>query len=164
MQIINDADSKRGALEVALENHKATHQEILQAEEQKQQQTLQEINKNFERVAASLASKSELFRLTGDEEADKVIKARIAKARDIVDGNVPQNVLMVTPFLAAAAEDAIKENEKLKSELAKYKSRAAEDAAVQPRISKGAIDSPESDTIGKPKSALASIRSQLRGI
>jgi hypothetical protein len=164
MQIVNEADNKRGALEGALENYKATHQEIVQAEQQQQQQTIEEINRNFDRVAASLASKSDFFRITGDDEADKAVKARIAKAREIVEGKASQNVLMVTPFLASVAEDAINENAKLKAELAKYKNRAAEDAAVQPRISKGSIDAPENDIKGKPKSALASIRSQLKGI
>ena len=164
LSLINNADAKRGALEGALENYKDTHQEIINAETQQQMQTVETINKNFDRVAAHLANKSEFFRITGDDDHDKSVKARIEAAKNIIHGNASQNEMAVAPFLAVIAKEAVEENSKLKAELAKYKSRAAEDAAVQPRISKGAIESAESDTIGKPKSALASIRSQLRGI
>jgi hypothetical protein len=164
LSLVNNADAKRGALEGALENYKATHQEIINAEQQQQMQTVETINKNFDRVAAHLANKSEFFRMTGDDEHDKSVKARIEAAKNIIHGNASQNEMAVAPFLAVIAKEAVEENSKLKAELAKYKSRAAEDAAVQPRISKGPIDAPENDTIGKPKSALASIRSQLRGI
>ena len=164
LSLVSNADAKRGALEGALENYKATHQEIVNAETQQQIQTVEQINKNFDRVAAHLANKSEFFRMTGDDENDRSVKARIEAAKNIIHGNASQNEMAVAPFLAVIAKEAVEQNTKLKAELAKYKSRAAEDAAVQPRISKGAVEVPESDTIGKPKSALDSIRSQLRGI
>ena len=48
-----------------------------------------------------------------------------------------------------------------KAELTKYKSRAREDASVQPRINRSSNDD-ESESKGKPRSALDAIRSQLR--
>ena len=161
LSLINNADSKRGALEGALENHRSTHQEIVQAEQAQQIKTVDEINKNFDRVAAHLSNKSEFFRMTGDDDNDKAVKARIEAAKNIIHGNASQNEMTVAPFLAVIAKEAVEENTKLKAELAKYKSRAAQDVAVQPRISKVSSDA-ESDTKGKPKSALDSIRSQLR--
>lgn len=161
LSLINNADSKRGALEGALENYKATHQEIAQAEQAHQMQTIEQINKNFDRVAAHLANKSEFFRMTGDDDNDKAVKARIDAAKNIIHGNASQNEMTVAPFLAVIAKEAVEENAKLKAELAKYKSRAAQDVAAQPRISKGSSDD-DGEVRGKPKSALDSIRSQLR--
>jgi len=161
LSLVNDADSKRGALEGALENYKATHQEIVASEQQEQFKTVEAINKNFDRVAAHLANKSEFFRMTGDDENDKAVKARIEAAKNIIHGNASQNEMTVAPFLAVIAKEAVEENAKLKAELAKYKNRAAADVATQPRITRGSSDT-EGDTKGKPKSALDSIRSQLR--
>jgi hypothetical protein len=106
--------------------------------------------------------KNDFFRMIGDEEHDAIVKNRINEAKEILNGTAPQDKLAVVPFLAAIATDAVDENKRLKAELAKYKSRAAEDAAVQPRISKGNVSSDEGDERGKPKSALDSIRAQLR--
>jgi hypothetical protein len=161
LSLINNADAKRGALEGALDNYKSTHQEIVQAEQAQQMQTVEQINKNFDRMASHLANKSEFFRMTGDDDNDRAVKARIDAAKNIIHGNASQNEMTVAPFLAVIAKEAVEENSKLKAELAKYKSRAAADVAAQPRISKGSTDD-EGETKGKPKSALDSIRSQLR--
>jgi len=163
LSLVNDAEGKRGALEGALENYRATATEINQAEQQQQLQTVDQINKNFDRVASHLANKSDFFRMTGDDDHDNTVKQRIEAAKNIIHGNASQNEMTVVPFLAVIAREAVAENDKLKAELAKYKSRAKEDAAVQPRISKGSSNDDDSDVIGKPKSALDSIRSQLRG-
>ena len=163
LQLVNDADSKRGALEGALSDYRNTAVEIQQAETQSQAQTAETINKNFDRMKAHLSSKSEFFReVEGDDDHNKAVSARVEAARAIIHGNASQNEMVVAPFLAVIAKEAVAENEKLKAELAKYKSRAAADAAVQPRITKGSTSDTESETRGKPKSALDSIRSQLR--
>lgn len=161
LQLVNNADAKRGSLEGALENYRATSQELVAAEQQEQYQTIEAINKNFDRVKDHLASKSEFFRTTGDEEHDKAVNARIEAARNIIHGNASQNEMAAAPFFAVIARDAVNENERLKAELAKYKSRAAADAAVQPRISRGSTDT-DTEVRGKPRSALDAIRSQLR--
>jgi len=68
--------------------------------------------------------------------------------------------MMVTPFLAVIAKDAVAENAKLKAELAKYKNRVAQDTAVSPAPRRGTSDINE--TTGKPKGAMDSIRSYFR--
>lgn len=162
LNLINDADAKRGSLEGALQDYRTTANQIQVAEQQAQIQTVETINKNFDRVQKHLAQKSEFFRLTGDEDHDKAVNDRIEAARNIIHGNASQNEMAVAPFLAVIAREAVAENEKLKAELGKYKNRAAQDAKVQPRISKGSSSDSESESRGKPKSALDAIRSQLR--
>jgi hypothetical protein len=161
LSLINDAESKRGALEGALENYRATANEINQAEQQQSIKIVEEVNTNFERMTHHLAQKSDFFRMTGDDDNDKLVKQRIEAARAIIHGNATQNEMTVAPFLAVIAREAVTENDKLKAELAKYKSRAKEDIAVQPRISKGSSDD-DGEVKGKPKSIMESIRSQLR--
>ena len=162
LSLINDADSKRVSLEGALENYRATANEINQAEQQQSIKIVEEVNTNFERMTKHLANKSDFFRMTGDDENDKLVTQRIEAARAIIHGNATQNEMTVAPFLAVIAREAVAENDKLKAELAKYKSRAKEDIAVQPRISKGSSDDDDGDVKGKPKSIMESIRSQLR--
>jgi hypothetical protein len=162
LSLINDADSKRGALEGALENYRATANEINQAEQQQSIKIVEEVNTNFERMTHHLAQKSDFFRMTGDDDNDKLVKQRVEAARAIIHGNATQNEMTVAPFLAVIAREAVAENDKLKAELAKYKSRAKEDIAVQPRISKGSSDDDDGEVKGKPKSIMESIRSQLR--
>jgi hypothetical protein len=162
LSLINDADSKRGALEGALENYRATANEINQAEQQQSIKIVEEVNTNFERMTKHLANKSDFFRMTGDDENDKLVTQRIEAARAIIHGNATQNEMTVAPFLAVIAREAVAENDKLKAELAKYKNRAKEDIAVQPRISKGSSDDDDGEVKGKPKSIMESIRSQLR--
>jgi len=162
LSLVNDADSKRGALEGALENYRATANEINQAEQQQNIKIVEEVNTNFERMTNHLAQKSDFFRMTGDDDNDKLVKQRIEAARAIIHGNATQNEMTVAPFLAVIAREAVAENDKLKAELAKYKSRAKEDIAVQPRISKGSSDNDDGEVRGKPKSIMESIRSQLR--
>lgn len=162
LSLINDADSKRGALEGALENYRATAHEINQAEQQQSIKIVEEVNTNFERMTNHLAKKSDFFRMTGDDDNDKLVKQRIEAARAIIHGNATQNEMTVAPFLAVIAREAVAENDQLKAELAKYKSRVKEDIAVQPRISKGSSDDNDGEVRGKPKSAMEAIRSQLR--
>jgi hypothetical protein len=162
LQLVNDADAKRANLETALTDYRTTANQIAQAEQQQQIQTVETINKNFDRVKGHLAQKSEFFRLTGDADHDKAVNERIEAARNIIHGNASQNEMAVAPFLAVIAREAVAENEKLKAELSKYKNRAAQDAKVQPRITKGTATDTEGESRGKPKSALDAIRSQLR--
>jgi len=162
LSLINDADSKRGNLETALSDYRATASEIQQAEIQQQHQTEEQINRNFDRVKDHLSSKTDFFRMTGDDEHDSAVKARIDAARAIIHGNASQNEMTVAPFLSVIAREAVSENAKLKAEIAKYKARAAEDSKVQPRIARGSSDDEQATFKGKPKSALESIRSQLR--
>jgi len=68
--------------------------------------------------------------------------------------------MMVAPFLAVIAKDAVAENAQLKAELAKYKARAAKDAAVAPSVRRGSSD--EGEVRGKPKTAVDSIRNYFR--
>jgi hypothetical protein len=162
LSLINDADQKRNALETALGDYRTTANQLQAAEQESQAKTLETINKNFDRVTEHLAQKSEFFRLTGDEDHDKLVKSRLEKAKNIIHGNASQQELAAVPHLAVIASEFASENAKLKAELAKYKNRAAEDAKVQPRISKGSTSDEEVSHRGKPKSALEAIRSQLR--
>ena len=162
LQLVNDADAKRGNLETALTDYRTTANQLQAAEQQQKSQTLELINKNFDRVKNHLAQKTDFFKLTGDAEHDNAVNARIEAAKNIIHGNASANEMTVAPFLAVIAREAVAENEKLKAELSKYKNRAAQDAKVQPRITKGSTSDTEGETRGKPKSALDAIRSQLR--
>jgi hypothetical protein len=160
LSLINDADSKRGALVSAMENHKETSSVLVQEEEKTRQATTDKINKNFDRVAQHLASKSDFFRKGDNDDHNKVVDDRIAAAKHILMGTASENDMMVTPFLAVIAKDAVAENAKLKAELAKYKNRVAQDTAVSPAPRRGTSDTNE--TTGKPKGAMDSIRSYFR--
>jgi len=160
LSLINDADSKRGALEAAMVNHRETSSTLVQEEEKTRQATTEKINKNFERVASHLASKSDFFRKGDDDDHNKLVDDRIAAAKNILMGTASENDMMVTPFLAVIAKDAVAENAKLKAELAKYKARVAQDTAVSPSPRRGTSDINE--TTGKPKGAMDSIRSYFR--
>ena len=160
LSLINEADSKRGALVSAMENHRETSSVLVQEEENARNQTTEKINRNFERVAQHLASKSDFFRKGDNDDHNKVVDDRIAAAKNILMGTASENDMMVTPFLAVIAKDAVAENAKLKAELAKYKARVAQDTAVTPSPRRGTSDSDE--TIGKPKGAMDSIRSYFR--
>ena len=161
LSLINDADSKRNALENALVDYRSTAAN-LQAEEQAEYSATSEtINKNFDRVSQHFANKIEWFRKGDDEDHNKEVERRISAARNIIQGNASQNEMMAAPFLAVIAKEAVDENAKLKNELAKYKARASQQAAVEPRISRGSSDN-DTEVRGKPKSAMDAIRSQLR--
>jgi hypothetical protein len=160
LSLINDADSKRGALVSAMENHRETSNVLVQEEEKTRQATTDKINKNFDRVAQHLASKSDFFRKGDDDDHNKVVDDRIAAAKHILMGTASENDMMVTPFLAVIAKDAVAENAKLKAELAKYKARVSQDTAVSPAPRRGTSDTNE--TTGKPKGAMDSIRSYFR--
>jgi hypothetical protein len=160
--LLDEADSKREELNYALANSKETAYKVQQAEEEQSLKIVEEVNTNFERMTNHLAKKSDFFKMTGDDDNDKLVKQRIEAARAIIHGNATQNEMTVAPFLAVIAREAVAENDKLKAELAKYKSRAKEDIAVQPRISKGSSDDDDGDVKGKPRSAMEAIRSQLR--
>jgi hypothetical protein len=162
LSLINKAEEKRESLEGALTDYRATSHKLAQDDELERAHISETINRNFDRVAAHLSMKNDFFRMIGDEEHDMAVKNRINEAKEILNGTAPQDKLAVVPFLAAIATDAVDENKRLKAELAKYKNRAAEDAAVQPRISKGSSNDDDGESRGKPKSALDSIRSQLR--
>jgi hypothetical protein len=163
VSLINNADEKRGALEGAIENYKSTHQQIIQEEEKSKIQIVDQVNKQFDRMATALADRSDFFKKTGDNDTDKAVDARIQAARNIIHGNATQNEMIAAPFFAVIAKEAVEENAKLKAELAKYKSRAAADVAAQPRIARGASEI-DNDIVGKPKSGLDSIKSQLRNL
>jgi hypothetical protein len=160
LSLINDADSKRGALEQAVINHKETASVLVQDEEKSRQATTEKINRNFERVANHLANKSEFFRKGEDDDHNKMVDDRISAAKNIILGNASENDMAVAPFLAVIAKDAVAENAKLKAELAKYKARAAKDAAVAPSVRRGSSD--EGEVRGKPRSATEAIRSYFR--
>jgi len=160
--LLDEADSKREELNYALANSKETAYKVQQAEEEQSLKIVEEVNTNFERMTNHLAKKSDFFKMTGDDDNDKLVKQRIEAARAIIHGNATQNEMTVAPFLAVIAREAVAENDKLKAELAKYKSRAKEDIAVQPRISKGSSDDADGEPKGKPRSAMEAIRSQLR--
>lgn len=161
LSLINDADSKRNALETALADYRSTAANIQAEEQAEHSATSETINKNFDRVSQHFANKIEWFRKGDDEDHNKEVERRISAARNIIQGNASQNEMMAAPFLAVIAKEAVDENAKLKAELAKYKARAREGAAVEPRISRGTSET-DTEVRGKPKSALESIRSQLR--
>ena len=161
--LLNEADKKRGILEGALENSLQTKQNLEIENEKSNAKTLETINRNFDRVKDHLASKSEFFRLTGDENHDKAVNERINQAKAIIHGNASQQELAAVPLLAVVAKEFAAENEKLKVELAKYKSRASEDAKVQARITRSSSDE-ETTSKGTPKSGMQSIMAQLKGL
>ena len=161
--LINEADKKRGILEGALENSLQTKQNLEIENEKSNAKTLETINRNFDRVKDHLASKSEFFRLTGDESHDKAVNERINQAKAIIHGNASQQELAAVPLLAVVAKEFAAENAKLKSELEKYKLRAKEDASVQARISRSSSDE-ETTSKGTPKSGMQSIMAQLKGL
>jgi len=163
LNLINDADGKRGNLEGALENYRQTNQDLQVEQQKNHQQFMESAKKNFDRVAAHLANKNELFREIGDEDHDKAVRARREAAEAIMMGTASSVDMSLTPFLAVAAKDAIEKLAKVEAELAKYKNRAKEDASVQARITRSSSDE-ESVSKGNPKSGLDSIRSQLRGL
>ncbi len=161
LTLINDADAKRGRLEAAMSDFRATSKTLVQEEENQRNQVNERIKRNFERVSNHLASKSDFFRKGDDEDTNKIVDQRIKAAESILMGTASENDMMVAPFLAVIAKEAVSENEKLKAELAKYKNRAKADASVQPRINRSSSD--EDSRNSKPKSALDSIRAQLKG-
>jgi len=160
LSLINEADSKRGALVSAMENHRETSNVLVREEENARNQTEEKINRNFDRVAQHLASRSEFFRKGDDDDHNKIVDERITAAKSILMGTASENDMMVTPFLAVIAKDAVAENAKLKAELAKYKARVSQDVAVSPAPRRGTSDTNE--TTGKPKGAMDSIRSYFR--
>jgi len=160
LSLINEADGRRGALEGAMTNHKETASVLVQEEEKSRQQTTDKINKTFDRVYQHLSNKSEFFRKGDNEDHNKMVDERVSAAKNIIHGTASENDMMVAPFLAVIAKDAVAENAKLKAELAKYKARAAQDASVSPSPRRGTSDINE--TTGKPKGAMDSIRSYFR--
>ena len=161
LQLINAADAQKRSLDEALQNNKETKKLVEINEEQAKQKTVERITKNFDRVYGQLAQKSPFFRKGDDEDHNKLVEKRVESARSVILGTASKNDQLVTPFLAAIAKEAVEELEKVKAELTKYKSRAREDASVQPRINRSSNDD-ESESKGKPRSALDAIRSQLR--
>jgi len=159
LALVSQAEEKRGDLESAIANYKQTHETLVRDEEVQRAQTHEKINRNFERVANHLAQKSEFFRKGDDEDHNRSVDERVKAARNIIMGTASENDMAVAPFLAVIAKDAVAENERLRAELAKYKSRAKEDAAVQPRISRAAES--ETNRAGKPVGGINAIRAQL---
>ena len=159
LYLINEADSRRGSLESALENYRSTNQALIQEEEAERNSFNERLIKNFDRVANHLSSQSDFFKKGDDEEANKIVEERFAAARNIFLGQASKNDMAIAPFLAVIAKDAVEKLSKVEAELAKYKTRAKQTASVQPRISRASSDE---DSTGKPQSALDSIRAQLR--
>jgi uncharacterized protein YaaQ len=149
-------------MDSAIADYQKTNQVLIEEEQKQQSQTLEKINRNFEKVYDHLASKSEFFRKGDDEDHNKLVESRVEAARKIIMGTASKNDQMVAPFLAVVAKEAVAKVEKLEAELAKYKNRAASDAAVQPRINRSSKDDDGGDKKGKPRSALEAIRAQLR--
>jgi len=160
LSLINEADSRRGALEQAVLNHRETASVLVQEDEKSRQATTEKINRNFDRVAQHLASKSDFFRKGDDDDHNAQVDQRIAAAKSIIHATASENDMMVAPFLAVIAKDAVAENAQLKAELAKYKARAAKDASVAPSVRRGSSD--EGEVRGKPKTAVDSIRNYFR--
>ena len=162
LSLVNDVDGKLGSLTEAMNNHKETAIKITQEEENQRKANTEKIIRNFDRVAEHLASKTEFFHKGDDEEANAEVENRIKAAKAIMLGEATENDMMMTPFLAVMAKDAISKLAKVEAELEKYKARAKSDSAVQPRINRSSSD--DESKSSKPKSALESIRSSLRGL
>jgi len=159
LELINEVDRKRVSLDHALENHRPTKQAFIQNEEEERSAFNEKLSKNFDRVANHLSSQSDFFRKGDNDESNKLIEQRIAAAKNIFLGNASKNDMAVAPFLAVIAKDAVEKLSKVEAELAKYKTRAKQAASIQPRINRSSSDE---EVTSKPKSALDSIRSQLR--
>jgi hypothetical protein len=159
LNLINEADSKRGSLESAIENYRSTNQALIQEEENERNSFNEKLTKNFDRVANHLSNQSDFFRKGDDDDANKMVEERFAAAKNIFLGTASKNDMAIAPFLAVIAKDAVEKLSQVEAELAKYKTRAKQAASVQPRINRSSSDEESSS---KPKSALDSIRSQLR--
>lgn len=162
LSLVNEVDGKLGSLTEAMNNHKETALKIMEEESNQKKATTDKIIRNFDRVAEHLASKTEFFRRGDDEETNSEVENRIKAAKSIMLGEATENDMMMAPFLAVMAKDAISKLAKVEAELEKYKARAKSDSAVQPRITRSSSD--EESKSSKPKSALESIRSSLRGL
>jgi hypothetical protein len=161
LNLINEADSKRGLLESAIENYRSTNQALIQEEENERNSFNEKLTKNFDRVANHLSNQSDFFRKGDDDEANKMVEERFAAAKNIFLGTASKNDMAIAPFLAVIAKDAVDKLSQVEAELAKYKTRAKQAASVQPRINRSSSDEESSS---KPKSALDSIRNQLKGL
>ena len=161
LNLINEADSKRGSLESAIENYRSTNQALIQEEENERNSFNEKLTKNFDRVANHLSNQSDFFRKGDDDEANKMVEERFAAAKNIFLGTASKNDMAIAPFLAVIAKDAVDKLSQVEAELAKYKTRAKQAASVQPRINRSSSDEESSS---KPKSALDSIRNQLKGL
>jgi hypothetical protein len=161
LELINDADRKRGSLESAIENYRSTNQALIQEEENERNSFNEKLTKNFDRVANHLSNQSDFFRKGDDDEANKMVEERFAAAKNIFLGTASKNDMAIAPFLAVIAKDAVDKLSQVEAELAKYKTRAKQAASVQPRINRSSSDEESSS---KPKSALDSIRNQLKGL
>lgn len=159
---IEAADAARNNLESALSDYRSTHQQFEQEEVKHKEKVNQTINTTFDRVLGHLSNKLDYFRKGDNDDHNKVVDNRVAAAKAILMGTASENDMMVTPFLAVIAKEAVEENAKLKSELAKYKARVSKDNAVQPSVKRGSSESTEKDAYGKPKGAMESIRSYFR--
>jgi hypothetical protein len=165
LQLVDKADSKRGELESALSDYRATSVSLENEEVKSREETMQKINKNFDRMANHLANKLEFFRKGDDDESNALVDKRIAAARNIISGNASENEMLAAPFLAVVAKEAVEKLGKLEAELAKYKARVAEDVSVSPRISRSSSDDNETgSSTRKPKGALEAFKSHLRNL
>jgi len=165
LQLIDKADSKRGDLEGALNDYRATSQNLQQEEVKSREETMGKINRNFDRMANHLSEKLDFFRKGDDEEANALVEKRIEAARNIITGKASENDMTVAPFLAVIAKEAVEKVSKLEAELSKYKARAREDASAQARISRSSSDDEDAPVSSKkPKGALESFKSQLRNL
>ena len=165
LQLVDKADSKRGELEGALSDYRATSVSLENDEVKSREETMQKINKNFDRMANHLANKLEFFRKGDDDASNSLVDKRIAAARNIISGNASENEMLAAPFLAVVAKEAVEKLGKLEAELAKYKARVAEDVSVSPRISRSSSDDNETgSSTRKPKGALEAFKGHLRNL
>jgi hypothetical protein len=165
LQLVDKADSKRGELESALADHKATSVSLENDEVKSREETMNKINKNFDRMANHLANKLEFFRKGDDDSSNALVDKRIAAARNIISGNASENEMLAAPFLAVVAKEAVEKLGRLEAELAKYKARVAEDVSVSPRISRSSSDDNENtSSTRKPKGALEAFKGHLRNL
>jgi hypothetical protein len=160
LQKIEKAEQAKSNLENALSNAPSVKQKFIQQEMEQKANMEKNITKTFDRVLGHLANKSDYFRKGDDGDHNSVVDKRVEAARNIILGKASKNDMAVAPFLAVIAKDAVEENAKLKSELAKYKARVGREVAVQPSVKRGTSE--VSNETGKPKGALESIRTYFR--
>jgi hypothetical protein len=158
--LLNKAESKRKALEKALANSREAMSAHVESEQNVRAQNHDTINKNIDKVVKHLATKSEYFRMSDDEEHNKAVRSRIDVARSIATGTASENDIIMAPLLASIAKDVISENKRLAEENSKLKNRVLRDNSVSPSPRRGSSDNGEESS--KPVGAVASIRKYFR--
>lgn len=148
VHLLRKYEDKNNSYQKALEDNNQT-KALLEAEEK---ENLVDALRGFDSTRKVLSERLTLFKeIEGNEEHNKLVKQRIAKARSIVTGEASDDDVLYAPFLAVVALEYIKETKNLRTELQKYKQRQKE---ISKTIPSAGNKSSKFENI-KPKGMLA---------